>query len=47
MNHGLMEGMLWAGVLLVAVPLGIGIAVLVLLLRGRSRDEGGDLRAGG
>ena len=47
MNHGLMEGMLWAGVLLVAVPLGIGIAVLVLLLRGRSRDDGSDLRAGG
>ena len=42
-----MEGMLWAGVLLVAVPLGIGIGVLVLLLRGRSGDNGGDLPAGG
>ncbi len=47
MNHGLMEGMLWAGLLLIAVPLGVGIGVLVLLLRRRSGDNGGDLPAGG
>lgn len=47
MNHGLMEGMLWAGLLLLAVPLAIGIGVLVLLLRRRSGDNGGDLPAGG
>ncbi|HET6342813.1 MAG TPA: hypothetical protein VFG78_11615 [Gemmatimonadota bacterium] len=46
MNHGLMEGMLWAGLLLVAVPLGVGIGVLVLLLRRRDGDHGGDLPAG-
>jgi hypothetical protein len=46
-NHGLMEGMLWAGVLLLAVPLAIGIGVLVLLLRRRSGDNGGDLPTGG
>lgn len=42
-----MEGMLWAGLLLIAVPLGVGIGVLVLLLRRRSGDNGGDLPAGG
>ncbi|MGH7542799.1 MAG: hypothetical protein ACREK7_02575 [Gemmatimonadota bacterium] len=47
MNHGLMEGMLWAGLLLIAVPLGIGIGVLILILRRRSGDNGGDLPAGG
>jgi hypothetical protein len=41
-----MEGMLWAGVLLVAVPLGIGVGLLILLLRRRSGDDGGDLPAG-
>ena len=41
-----MEGMLWAGLLLVAVPLGVGIGVLVLLLRRRDGDHGGDLPAG-
>ena len=42
-----MEGMLWAGVLLVAVPLGVGVGILVLLLRRRNGDQGGDLPAGG
>ncbi|MGH7573114.1 MAG: hypothetical protein ACREMK_14925 [Gemmatimonadota bacterium] len=45
MNHGLMEGMLWAGLLLVVVPLAIGLGVLVLLLRRRNHDNGGDLPA--
>lgn len=43
MNHGLMEGMLWAGLLLVAVPLGIGIGVLLILLRRRGGENSGDL----
>ncbi len=38
-----MEGMLWAGLLLVAVPLAIGLGVLILLLRRRNREDGGDL----
>lgn len=42
MNHGLMEGMLWAGVLLVVVPLGVGLGVLVLLLRRRDGARAGD-----
>lgn len=42
-----MEGMLWAGVLLVAVPIGVGIGVLVLFLRRRDGDHGRDLPAGG
>lgn len=46
MNHGLMEGMLWAGLLLIAVPLGVGVGILVLLLRRRDGDHGGDLPAG-
>ena len=37
MNHALMEGMLWATVLLIGVPLGIGAGVVVWLLR-RGRD---------
>jgi hypothetical protein len=35
MNDGLMEGMLWAALLLVAVPLAIGIGVAVMLVRRR------------
>lgn len=46
MNHGLMEGMLWAALLLVAVPLLIGLGVLVILLRRRNRENGGDLPVG-
>lgn len=46
MNHGLMEGMLWAGLMLVAVPLLIGLGVLVILLRRRNRGNGGDLPVG-
>jgi hypothetical protein len=41
-----MEGMLWAGVLLVAVPIGIGLGILVLLLRRRDGGRGEDLPAG-
>ncbi len=33
-----MSGMLWAGALLIAVPLGIGIAVAVWLVRRRRRE---------
>lgn len=41
MNHGLMQGMFWAGVLLSAVPvlLGIGIGVYALRIRQRDRDR--------
>ena len=46
MNHGLMEGMLWAGLLLVAVPVGVGVGVLVLFLRRRDGDQGADLKSG-
>lgn len=47
MNHGLMEGMLWAMLLLIVVPLGVGLGILVLLLRRRDGDRGGDLPADG
>lgn len=40
-----MEGMLWAALLLVVVPLAIGLGVLVVLLRRRNRENGGDLPA--
>lgn len=40
-----MEGMLWAALLLVAVPLLIGLGVLVILLRRRNRENDGDLPA--
>ena len=46
MNHGLMEGMLWAGLLLVAVPLLIGLGVVVIVFRRRNRENGGDLPVG-
>ena len=39
MGHELMTGMLWAGAMMVAVPLAIGIGVLVLVLRRRSRGD--------
>lgn len=47
MNHGLMEGMWWAGVLLVAVPFAVGLGILVVLLRRRGDENDGDLPAGG
>jgi hypothetical protein len=34
-----MTGMLWAGAMMVAVPLAIGIGVLVLVLRRRGRGD--------
>lgn len=42
-----MEGMLWAGLLLIAVPLGVALGILVLLLRRRDGDHGGDVPTGG
>jgi hypothetical protein len=39
MGHELMTGMLWAGAMMVAVPLAIGIGVLVLVLRRRGRGD--------
>ncbi|MBI4408305.1 MAG: hypothetical protein HY561_01275 [Gemmatimonadetes bacterium] len=41
MQHGLMNGMFWAGMLIAGVPLllGIGVAVLLLVRRGRARRE--------
>lgn len=38
MSEGLMSGMLWAGALLIGVPLSIGIGVAVYLLRGRNKN---------
>ena len=40
-----MEGMLWAALLMVVVPLLIGLGVLVVLLRRRNRENGGDAPA--
>ena len=50
MNHGLMEGMLWAGALLVVIPLLIGAAVALVIVRrnreaGDREDEGSGARA--
>jgi len=44
MNHGLMTGMFWGGVLLSAFPVLLGVGILVYVLRSwrqeraRSRD---------
>jgi len=35
MNHGLMAGMFWGGVLLSAFPVLLGIGIFVYILRGR------------
>ena len=34
-----MTGMLWAGIVMVGVPLAIGIGVLLLVVRRRRADE--------
>lgn len=39
MSAGLAHGMIWAGVLLVLVPLSIGIGVALVLLRRRREDR--------
>lgn len=41
MESGLMEGMLWASLLMVGVPLLIGIGVAVVLLRRRADRRDG------
>ncbi|HEX7049996.1 MAG TPA: hypothetical protein VF188_07250 [Longimicrobiales bacterium] len=40
MNSGLMHGMLWAGLLLAAVPLLLGLAIGGFLLRRHVFDRG-------
>lgn len=51
MNHGLMTGMFWGGVLLSAFPVLLGIGVFLYILKGqlehrRVRDEIAGKRAG-
>ena len=41
MGHELMTGMLWAGAMMVAVPLAIGVGVLIVILRRRDRGDRG------
>jgi hypothetical protein len=31
----MMDGMLWAGILLIAVPLAVGVGIVVMLVRRR------------
>lgn len=39
MSEGLAYGMVWAGILLVGVPLSIGIGVAIWIVRGRRADR--------
>ena len=46
MDHGLMNGMLVAGVLLSAIPISLGIAVGVRVLRWHRASRAGEDRRG-
>lgn len=48
MHDGLMTGMMWAGIVLIGVPLAIGIGVAVFLVRrGRAASAGSASEARG